>query len=170
LKVGEGTRDGVQIGPLINDDAMTKVEQHVDDAKAHGGKVSLGGSRVKLEGLADRFYSPTLIENMSRDMLLWREETFGPVAPLRRFRSDDEAVEMANDSEFGLAAYFFTRDVGRLMRVAERLEYGIVGANDGAPSTAQAPFGGVKHSGFGREGGKYVMDEYTEIKYVSLGL
>jgi succinate-semialdehyde dehydrogenase/glutarate-semialdehyde dehydrogenase len=170
LRVGEGTREGVQVGPLIDDDAMAKVAEHVDDAKAHGGTVRVGGRHVRLDGLADRFYAPTLLENMTGDMRLSREETFGPVAPVRRFHHDDEAIELANDSEYGLAAYFYSRDVGRVMRVAERLEYGIVGANDGAPSTAQAPFGGVKHSGFGREGGKYVMDEYAEIKYVSIGL
>ena len=170
LRVGRGTGEGVRLGPLIDDKAMAKVEEHVDDAQELGATVRMGGSRVAIDGLADRFYAPTLVEGMTGDMKLSREETFGPVAPVRRFRDDDEAVAWANDTEFGLAAYFYTRDVGRLMRVAERLEYGIVGANDGAPSTAQAPFGGVKHSGFGREGGRYVMDEYTEIKYVSVGL
>jgi succinate-semialdehyde dehydrogenase/glutarate-semialdehyde dehydrogenase len=120
--------------------------------------------------LADRFYTPTIVEDFSPDMAMACEETFGPVSPLRRFKHEDEALEMANDSPYGLASYFFTRDASRLMRVAERLEYGIVGANDGMPSTAQAPFGGVKQSGIGREGGRYVMHEYTEIKYVSWGL
>lgn len=170
LKVGRGTDEGVNIGPLINDAAIEKVERHVADARAKGGKVLLGGERVKIAGLADCFYAPTLIEGMTPEMLLHNEETFGPVAPVRKFTSEDEAVGWANDSDYGLAAYFFTRDASRLMRVAERLEYGIVGANDGVPSTAQAPFGGVKQSGFGREGGKYVMDEYTEIKYISWGL
>lgn len=170
LRVGNGMREGVSIGPLINDDAVTKVEDHVADAKTHGGRVTVGGSRVQIDGLADRFYAPTLIEGMTPEMKLFREETFGPVAPVQRFTKEEEAIELANDSEYGLAAYFFTQNASRLMRVAEALEYGIVGANDGAPSAAQAPFGGVKHSGFGREGGKYVMDEYTEVKYVSWGL
>lgn len=170
LVVGEGTGDGVTVGPLINDDAVRKVEEHVEDARSKGASVRTGGERVRLDGLADRFYAPTLLEGMTGEMLACREETFGPVAPVRRFTEERQAIEWANDSEFGLAAYFFTRDASRLMRVAEALEYGIVGANDGAPSTAQAPFGGVKSSGFGREGGKYVMDEYTELKYVSWGL
>ena len=167
LQIGDGAAEGTQIGPLIDDDAIEKVETHVADARDRGGKVRVGGQRVRIDGLADRFYAPTLIENATDDMLCFQEETFGPVAPLRRFAAEDEAVAMANDSQYGLASYFFTRDASRLMRVAERLEYGIVGANDGAPSTAQAPFGGVKQSGFGREGGKYVMDEYTEVKYIS---
>lgn len=170
LEVGEGTRDGVKIGPLINDDAVEKVEEQIADARAKGATVPVGGERVRVEGMADRFYAPTLVEGMTPKMKMFREETFGPVAPVCRFKDEDEGVRLANDSEFGLAAYFFTQNASRLIRVAERLEYGIVGANDGGPSTAQAPFGGVKHSGFGREGGKYVMDEYTELKYVSWGL
>ena len=170
LVVGDGACEGTHIGPLINDEAVAKVEQHVEDARSRGGAVSLGGKRVTIDGLADRFYAPTLIAGMSGEMLVSREETFGPVAPVQRFSDEREVLEWANASEYGLAAYFFTRDASRLMRVAEALEYGIIGANDGAPSTAQAPFGGVKHSGFGREGGKYAMDEYTEIKYVSWGL
>ncbi|MEQ8771121.1 MAG: NAD-dependent succinate-semialdehyde dehydrogenase [Phycisphaerales bacterium] len=167
LRVGDGLEDGTDIGPLINDAAVEKVEEHVGDARAKGGEVLIGGDRAHPEGLADRFYAPTLVCGMTPEMVLSREETFGPVAPVARFETEEEAVRLANASEFGLAAYFFTRDAGRLMRVAEALEYGIVGANDGAPSTAQAPFGGFKHSGFGREGGRYVMDEYTETKYVS---
>ncbi len=167
LTVGDGAREGVQVGPLINDAAVEKVESHVADARSHGAKVTVGGKRVHPKGLADRFYAPTLIKGMTPDMVLAREETFGPVAPVARFTEEREAIELANASEYGLAAYFFTRDASRLMRVAEALEYGIVGANDGGPSTAQAPFGGVKHSGFGREGGRYAMDEYSEIKYIS---
>ncbi|MEZ5403798.1 MAG: NAD-dependent succinate-semialdehyde dehydrogenase [Bryobacteraceae bacterium] len=171
MKVGRGTEPGVAIGPLIDDGAVAKVEAHVEDACSKGASIRLGGRRARPgDGLADRFYEPTILEGFDHGMQIAREETFGPVSPLKMFRDEDEAIELANDSEFGLAAYFFTRDASRLMRVAERLEYGIVGANDGAPSTAQAPFGGVKHSGFGREGGKYVMDEYLEIKYVSWGL
>ncbi|MEM8836348.1 MAG: NAD-dependent succinate-semialdehyde dehydrogenase [Planctomycetota bacterium] len=167
LKVGDGLKEGVQIGPLINDEAMEKVAAHLDDARSKGGEVVAGGERVAIDGLADRFYAPTVVRGMTDEMLCAREETFGPVAPVAVFDSEEEAVRRANDSEYGLAAYFFTRDASRLMRVAEALEYGIVGANDGGPSTAQAPFGGVKHSGFGREGGRYAMDEYTEVKYVS---
>jgi len=170
LTVGEGTREGVTIGPLINDDAMTKVEAHLADATSHGAVVSAGGARVRVDGLADRFFAPTLLEGMTPNMQLYREETFGPVAPVREFQDEEEVINWANDSEYGLAAYFFTQDASRLLRVAESLEYGIIGANDGAPSTAQAPFGGMKHSGFGREGGKYAMSEYTDIKYVSWGL
>ena len=150
---------------------MEKVEAHVEDAQAKGAKLRTGGERMRpLPSLSNRFYRPTVLENFDHSMLLAREETFGPVSPLCKFTHESEAVALANDSPFGLAAYFYTRDASRLMRVAERLEYGIVGANDGAPSTAQAPFGGVKHSGFGREGGQYVMDEYLEVKYVSWGL
>jgi len=167
LPVGNGATAGVQVGPLINDAAVEKVEQHVDDARSNGARIAAGGARVRLDGLADRFYAPTLIDGMTPDMLISREETFGPVAPIARFQTEPEAVRLANDSVYGLAAYFFTRDASRLMRVAEALEYGIVGANDGTPSTAQAPFGGVKHSGIGREGGRYALAEYTEIKYVS---
>lgn len=170
LKVGSGMDSGVQVGPLINDDAVAKVERHVEDARAKGAKILIGGQRVRVPGLADRFFAPTLIDGMTSSMLIHSEETFGPVAPVRRFETEDQVVGWANDSDFGLAAYFFTRDASRLMRVAERLEYGIIGANDAAPSTAQAPFGGVKQSGFGREGGKYVMDEYTQVKYISWGI
>lgn len=167
LTLGDGSQPGVDVGPLINDAAMEKVESQIDNARSLGAKVLIGGKRRSLDGMADRFFEPTLIEGMTPKMLISHEETFGPVAPVARFSDEDEVIELANASEFGLAAYFFTRDASRLMRVAEALEYGIIGANDGGPSTAQAPFGGVKHSGFGREGGRYVMDEYTEIKYIS---
>ncbi len=167
LTVGNGADEGVDVGPLINDAAVEKVESHVDDAQTRGGRVIVGGHRVAVDGLADRLYAPTLVSGMTPEMLLCREETFGPVAPVAMFHDEREVIELANASEYGLAAYFFTRDASRLMRVAEALEYGIIGANDGAPSTVQAPFGGLKHSGFGREGGSYAMHEYTEIKYVS---
>lgn len=170
LKVGRGTQDGVDIGPLINDKAIEKVQEHVDDAKSKGATIKVGGEMVKLNGLADRFYAPTLIDGMTPDMKCASEETFGPVAPVAKFEKDQDAIDAANNTPFGLASYFFTSNATRLMRTAEALEYGIVGANDAAPSTAQAPFGGVKHSGFGREGGKYVMEEYTSLKYVSWGL
>ncbi len=168
LRVGYGMDDGVQIGPLIDDAAVEKVRAHIDDAVRGGGKIIAGGRVVRPRaGLTERFCEPTVIDGANAAMLCFREETFGPVAPVMAFDTEEEAVRLANDSRFGLAAYFFTRDAARLMRVAEALEYGIVGANDGAPSTAQAPFGGVKESGFGREGGKYVMEAYTEIKYMS---
>ncbi len=167
LKVGEGTQPGVDIGPLINDAAIEKVESHIEDALARGAKLLAGGKRASPEGLADRFFQPTLLDGMTPEMLIAKEETFGPVAATAPFSHEQEVIELANASEYGLAAYFFTRDASRLMRVAEALEYGIIGANDAGPSTAQAPFGGIKHSGFGREGGRYVMDEYTELKYVS---
>lgn len=167
LTVGNGSTAGVDVGPLINDAAVEKVESHVDDARTRGGKVLVGGERVTIDGHADRFYAPTLVSGMTPEMLISSEETFGPVAPVATFRDEAEVIELANASEYGLAAYFFTRDASRLMRVAEALEYGIIGANDGGPSNAQAPFGGVKHSGFGREGGSYAMHEYTELKYIS---
>ena len=167
MKIGRGLEEDVQVGPLINDAAVEKVEKHVADATSKGGRVRTGGERVRVDGLTDRFFAPTVIDDFTPEMLINTEETFGPVAPLRRFSREEEAVAWANDSIYGLASYFYTRDASRVMRVAEALEYGIIGANDGGPSTAQAPFGGVKQSGYGREGGKYVMDEYTEIKYVS---
>lgn len=169
-KVGRGCDPGVEIGPLINNAAVEKVEAHVADALRQRGRVVTGGRRARPEGLADRFYAPTVITGMTRSMRLWREETFGPVAPVASFKTEEEAIEMANDSEYGLAAYFCTRDASRAVRVAEALEYGVIGVNDGAPSSADAPFGGMKHSGLGREGGRWGMDEYCEIKYVSLGL
>ncbi|MCA8947982.1 MAG: NAD-dependent succinate-semialdehyde dehydrogenase [Planctomycetes bacterium] len=170
LRIGRGDEAGVQVGPLIDDDAIAKVERHVADAAAKGAVVRAGGARARIEGLADRFYLPTILAGCTAAMAVCREETFGPVVPLIRFDDEADAIARANDSPFGLAAYFYTRDASRLMRVAEALEYGIVGANDGAPSTAQAPFGGVKHSGFGREGGRYVMHEYLDVKYVSWAL
>jgi len=171
MKIGRGTEDGVQVGPLIDDAAVAKVLEHVDDARSRGARVRTGGALAERRpGLTDRFYRPTVIEGLGDDMLINHDETFGPVAPVRRFHEEVEAIALANASRFGLAAYFYTRDAARLMRVAEQLEYGIVGANDGAPSTAQAPFGGVKESGFGREGGRYVMAEYVDVKYVSWAL
>jgi succinate-semialdehyde dehydrogenase/glutarate-semialdehyde dehydrogenase len=165
LKVGPGTEPGVTQGPLIDDKALAKVEEHVADALAKGAKVLTGGRRHALGG---RFYEPTVLVGASADMLVAREETFGPVAPLFPFDDEEEAIRLANDTEFGLASYFYTRSLGRAMRVAERLESGIVGVNTGLISTAEAPFGGVKQSGLGREGSKYGIDEYVEIKYVCL--
>ncbi|TVQ33412.1 MAG: NAD-dependent succinate-semialdehyde dehydrogenase [Phycisphaeraceae bacterium] len=170
MKVGAGSEQGVEVGPLIDDDAVEKVKAHVADALDKGATVRTGGGLVKPhKGLANRFYAPTIIEGITSDMRIWREETFGPVAPVRAFDTEDEAIKLANDSIYGLAAYFYTRDASRLMRVAEALEYGVIGANDAAPSTAQAPFGGVKQSGVGREGGRWGVEEYTELKFVSWG-
>lgn len=171
MRIGPGDEEGVEIGPLIDDAAVEKVERHVLDAVDKGATLRCGGERVRPRGgLSDRFFPPTLLDGFTPEMLLSCEETFGPVIPARPFDSEEEAVAMANDSRYGLAAYFYTRDASRLVRVAEALEYGIIGANDAMPSTAQAPFGGVKESGFGREGGKYAMGEYTSVKYVSLGV
>jgi succinate-semialdehyde dehydrogenase/glutarate-semialdehyde dehydrogenase len=164
LKVGKGTEAGVNIGPLIDEQGLKKVEEHVADALAKGAKLVLGGH--KLEG---RFFEPTLLTEMKSTMKVAREETFGPVAPLFRFKTEDEAIAQANDTEFGLAAYFYGRDVARVFRVAEALESGMVGINTGLISTEVAPFGGVKESGLGREGSKYGIEEYLEIKYLCLG-
>jgi len=166
LKVGKGTEAGVTIGPLIDEQGLRKVEEHVADAVAQGAKVVLGGHRHSLGG---RFFEPTLITGMKSSMKVAREETFGPVAPLFRFRDDAEAIGLANASEFGLCAYFYSRDVGRIFRAAEAIESGIVGVNVGIISNEVAPFGGVKQSGLGREGSKYGIEDFLEIKYVCLG-
>jgi succinate-semialdehyde dehydrogenase/glutarate-semialdehyde dehydrogenase len=166
LKVGAGVESGVEQGPLIEPAAIDKVERHVDDASSKGAKVLAGGKRHARGG---RFYEPTVLSGCTKDMLISHEETFGPVAPLFRFKDEDEVIGLANDTEYGLASYFFARDVGRVFKVAEALEAGIVSVNDGIFSTEVAPFGGYKHSGIGREGSKYGIDEYLEIKYVNLG-
>ena len=166
MKVGYGTEDGITIGPLINAAAIKKVQEHIDDAVSKGAKVVLGGKRHELGG---NFFQPTLLRDVTTEMAVTREETFGPVAPLFRFSSEDEAISMANDTEFGLACYFYARDIGRIWRVAEGLAYGIVGINEGIISTELAPFGGVKESGIGREGSHHGMDEYTELKYMLMG-
>ncbi len=166
LKVGPGTEAGVTQGPLIDDKAVAKIEEHIADARAKGGEVLTGGKRHPLGG---QFFEPTVISGATADMLVAREETFGPLAPVFAFDTEDEVITAANDTEFGLAAYFYSRDIGRVMRVAERLESGIVGVNTGLISTAEAPFGGVKQSGLGREGSKYGLDDFLEIKYVCLG-
>lgn len=166
MKVGPGTEEGVTQGPLINADAVTKVEEHIEDAVKQGAKILTGGRRHPRGGT---FFEPTVLAEVPAGAKIFREETFGPVAPLFRFKTEEEAVRLANDTPFGLAAYFYARDVGRIMRVSEALEYGIVGVNEGVISTEIAPFGGFKESGLGREGSKYGIEEYLEIKYVALG-
>ena len=166
LEVGNGLEDGTQQGPLIDMRAVEKVEEHIADATAKGATIAAGGERHSLGG---SFFQPTLLTGVTPAMAVAREETFGPVAPLFRFSTEEEAVRMANDTEFGLAAYFYSRDIGRIWRVSEGLEYGIVGINEGIISTEVAPFGGVKESGIGREGSKYGMDDFVEIKYLCMG-
>ena len=166
MKVGDGFTEGTVIGPLIDAKAVTKVEEHVDDALAKGAKVVTGGKR---SGLGGSFFEPTVLADATSDMKIFREEIFGPVAPIFRFSTEEEAIRMANDTEFGLASYFYGRDIGRVWRVAEALDYGIVGVNEGLISTEIAPFGGVKESGLGREGSHYGIDDYLEIKYLCMG-
>ncbi|HXR88748.1 MAG TPA: NADP-dependent succinate-semialdehyde dehydrogenase [Steroidobacteraceae bacterium] len=167
LRVGDGLRGATDQGPLIDAQALAKVEEHIADALAKGARITVGGKRHALGGT---FFEPTILTNATPEMLLAREETFGPVAPLFRFQSEPEAIAMANDTEFGLAAYFYTRDLARSWRVAEALEYGIVGLNTGLISTEVAPFGGIKESGIGREGSRYGILDYTEIKYLCTGI
>jgi len=166
LVVGDGLSEGAQQGPLIDAAGLAKVEEHVADALAKGAKVLTGGQRHALGGT---FFQPTVLVDVTPDMKLTREETFGPVAPLFRFKTEEEAVRLANDTEFGLAAYFYSRDIGRVWRVAEALEYGMVGINEGLISTEVAPFGGMKESGIGREGSKYGIEEFLEVKYLCMG-
>lgn len=166
LKVGNGIEAGITQGPLIDNAAIKKVEEHVADALAKGGRLLTGGKR---HALGHSFFQPTVIADTTPDMLVAREETFGPLAPLFRFKTDAEVIGMANDTEFGLASYFFSRDIGRIWRVAEGLESGMVGINTGIISNEVAPFGGVKQSGLGREGSKYGMDDYLVIKYLCMG-
>jgi len=166
LVLGNGDKEGVTVGPLIDQKAAVGVCEFIDDAVAKGATVVMGGGMSSLGGC---FVGPTILANVSRDMRVFSEEIFGPVAPIFTFESEDEAIEMANDTEFGLAAYFYSRDVGRVYRVAEQLEYGIVGINEGIISNEMAPFGGVKESGSGREGSKYGMDDYMDIKYMCVG-
>ena len=164
LKVGNGTGDGVTTGPLINAAAVKKVEEHIADATSKGGKVILGG-----KAMGGNFFEPTIITDVTSAMAIAREETFGPVAPLFKFKTEEEVIEAANNTEFGLACYFYSRDIGRVWRVGEALEYGMVGINEGIISTAEAPFGGVKESGLGREGSSHGMEEYVEVKYMLMG-
>ena len=166
LKVGDGTEPGVTQGPLIDMKAVAKIEEHIADARAKGGEVLTGGRRHARGG---QFFEPTVIGGATAAMLVAREETFGPLAPIFTFDTEAEVLAQANDTEFGLAAYFYSRDIGRTLRVAERLEAGMVGVNTGLISTTEAPFGGVKQSGLGREGSKYGLDEFMEVKYICLG-
>jgi succinate-semialdehyde dehydrogenase / glutarate-semialdehyde dehydrogenase len=164
LKVGNGVDDGITTGPLINAAAVTKVQEHIADALAKGGKIAAGG-----KSMGGNFFEPTIITNVTSDMAVAREETFGPLAPLFKFKTEEEVIALANDTEFGLACYFYTRDIGRVWRVGEGLEYGMVGINEGIISTAEVPFGGMKESGIGREGSSHGMEEYLEMKYLLMG-
>ena len=166
LTIGSGLQDGVELGPLIDDNAVEKVEEFVADAQEKGGRVVVGGARHELGA---SFYKPTVIADAGADMRLSKEEIFGPVAPVFRFETEEEAIAQANDTEFGLAAYFYTRDLGRAFRVSEALEYGIVGVNEGLVTTEVAPFGGFKESGMGREGSYMGIEDYLEVKYVAMG-
>jgi succinate-semialdehyde dehydrogenase/glutarate-semialdehyde dehydrogenase len=166
LVVGDGAATGVTQGPLINDEAVEKVERLLKDALGAGAKVEVGGERSDLGG---SFFEPTVVTGVTPTMSIAREEIFGPVATLFRFKDEAEAIALANDTEYGLAAYFYTRDLGRAFRVAEALEYGIVGLNEGIISTETAPFGGVKESGIGREGSKYGIEDFLEVKYLLVG-
>jgi succinate-semialdehyde dehydrogenase/glutarate-semialdehyde dehydrogenase len=163
-KVGNGFEDGVNQGPLIEEAALVKVQRHVDDAVAKGARVMTGGKR-----LSGQFFEPTVVADATADMLCAKEETFGPFAPVFKFETEQEAVDAANNTEFGLASYFYSRDVGRIFRVAEALEYGMVGINVGILATEHVPFGGMKQSGLGREGSHHGIDDYVEIKYLCLG-
>ena len=166
LKGGDGLGEGISQGPLIDMAAVEKVEEHIADALGKGAKVVAGGSRHELGG---QFFQPTILADVTSDMKVAHEETFGPVAPLFRFDTEEEAIQMANNTEFGLASYFFSRDIGRIWRVAEALEYGMVGINEGILSTEVAPFGGVKESGIGREGARQGLDDFMEVKYLCMG-
>jgi len=166
LRVGNGLQENVQQGPLIDDESVQKVEEHIQDAVLKGARIILGGKRHELGGT---FFQPTILCDVTSRMLVAREETFGPVAPIFKFETDEQAIKMANETEFGLASYFYTRDIGRVWRVAEALEYGIVGINTGLISSEVAPFGGIKESGLGREGSKYGIEDFAEIKYLCMG-
>ena len=167
-KVGNGFEDGVNQGPLIEEAALVKVQRHVDDAVAKGGRVLVGGKRLSAMG-SGQFFEPTVVADATTDMLCAKEETFGPFAPIFKFKTEQEAIDAANNTEFGLASYFYSRDVGRIFRVSEALEYGMVGINVGILATEHVPFGGVKQSGLGREGSHHGMDDYVEIKYLCMG-
>ena len=166
LKVGNGFEEGVAQGPLIDDKAVAKVEEHIEDAVSKGAKVIAGGQRHELGG---SFFQPTVLSDVTPHMAVAREETFGPLSPLFRFHEEAEAIKLANSTEYGLACYYYTRDLGRAFRVSEALEYGLVGVNEGIITTEVAPFGGVKESGVGREGSKYGIEDYLNVKYTCIG-
>ena len=166
MKTGDGMQPGTDFGPLIDEKAVEKVEEHIADATSHGASLRLGGKRHSLGGT---FFEPTILTNVTATIAVAREETFGPVAALFRFTDEADVIAQANDTEFGLASYFYARDVARVWRVAEALEYGMVGINTGLISTPEAPFGGIKQSGLGREGSRYGIEEFTEMKYLCLG-
>jgi succinate-semialdehyde dehydrogenase/glutarate-semialdehyde dehydrogenase len=167
MKLGNGADDGVTMGPLIDEQGLQKAEEHVADALSGGAKTLIGGNR---SNLGSTYFEPTVLTGVTPDMQIFREETFGPVAPLFRFKTEDEVIAMANDTIFGLAAYFYAKDLSRVYKVAEALEYGIIGVNTGIISTEVAPFGGVKQSGLGREGSHHGMDEYLELKYICMSV
>ena len=166
LKMGNGLDEGVNVGPVINAQAAGDIMEFVEDAVAKGANITIGGNR---SDMGTCFVEPTILENASDDMRVFREEIFGPILPLFKFKTEDEAIAMANDTEFGLCAYFYARDIGRIWRVSEALEFGMVGINEGIISNEAAPFGGMKESGQGREGSKYGLDSYQEIKYLCMG-
>ena len=170
-KVGDGRQKGVEIGPLVDEEALNGVMEHIRDAKEKGGNVIFGGNRLT-EGEYSKgfFLEPTVITNVTPDMKITYEETFGPVVPIIPFKEEEAVLEMANDTRYGLAAYFYTKDNSRCFRVAEALEYGIIGVNDGSPTQTQAPFGGFKESGLGREGGRYAMESFLETKFISMSI
>ena len=163
LRVGDALKNEVDQGPLIDQSGYDKVREHIDDALSKGGSIVQGGKPHELGGL---FYQPTVIRDVTQEMKVAKEETFGPLAPVFRFETEEEVLAKANDTEFGLASYYFTRDIGRIWRMSEGLEYGIVGINTGLISSEVAPFGGMKESGFGREGSKYGIEDYVEVKYL----
>jgi len=166
MKVGDGLKGETQQGPLIEMKAVEKIEEHIADAVSKGATVALGGKRHELGGT---FFEPTVLTGVTQDMMVSKDETFGPLAPLFKFETEEDAINYANDTEFGLASYFYSRDIGRIWRVMEGLEYGIVGINEGIISTEVAPFGGIKESGVGREGSKYGIEDFIEIKYALMG-
>jgi succinate-semialdehyde dehydrogenase/glutarate-semialdehyde dehydrogenase len=166
LVIGDGQKETTTIGPLIDSNAAEDVKSLIEDAKIKGARVELGGN---ICDLGDNFINPTILSNINTSMRVFNEEIFGPVAPIIKFETENEAIELANQTDFGLAAYFYSRDVGRVYRVSEKLEFGIIGVNEGIISNEMAPFGGIKESGNGREGSKYGLDDYLEIKYVCVG-
>lgn len=167
MKVGDGLEEGVELGPLINPEASEKVVEHIEDAKSKGGTVILGGADGEMDG---NFFKPTILTGVTQDMKVSQEETFGPLAPLFKFENEDDVIAMANDTIFGLASYFYAKDLSRVYKVAEALEYGIVGVNTGIISTEVAPFGGVKQSGLGREGSHHGIEDFLELKYVCMSV